>query len=294
MWNIVLKDNLKACVPFRNTIRRVVRRLRPYRSMPENDALATSNGLQILKLVRQYDLSARDVLEVGTGWIPTIPKLFKAHGAQSIVLTDVEPLCDAQTAALAASLAQKALPDLNAITGQDLAILESNLAREGIESYRCPPQLEGLPDQSIDLIYSRTVLEHIPQPALVALLQEWRRLLRPGGCCIHIIDNSDHFEHRDKRLSRLNFLTLTNVAWRVASFNGQNFQNRLRHSDYVTLFRDAGFELLHVEGEPDPKTLEDLKTLRINPAFAHYTPEDLATLTSIVIARNAPVAAAAN
>ncbi|MEO0617477.1 MAG: class I SAM-dependent methyltransferase [Pseudomonadota bacterium] len=287
MWGQVAKDNVKACVPFKATLRRWLRKVRPYQSLPDNDAYAVEQGLQLIGFLREHELAARDVLEVGTGWIPTIPHLLKAWGAERLVLTDIERLCDAQTMALADGLARRTLPRISEISGIDEATLEANLARDGIEDYRCPPALDELPDRSLDLVYSRTVLEHIPKPVLTQLLQEWKRLLRPGGCCIHFIDNSDHFEHRDDRLSRLNFLTLSSFAWRVASFNGQNYQNRLRHSDYVTLFDDAGFELLHIEGVPDPKALEDLRTLPIDAAFRHYEPGDLATLTSIIIARNA-------
>ncbi|MEO1594065.1 MAG: methyltransferase domain-containing protein [Pseudomonadota bacterium] len=286
MWVRVAQDNLKACVPFKATLRRLLRRYRPYRSLPDNDQYALEQGMQLIGYLNEYGIRAGDVLEVGTGWIPTIPHLLKARGAARLVLTDIEPLCDAATMSFASGLVRDELPRLSAVSGLDVATLETNLAREGIEEYRCPPRVDALPDDSLDLVYSRTVLEHIPPAVLTDLLAEWQRILKPGGTCVHLIDNSDHFEHRDKRLSRLNFLALSDFAWAVASFNAQNYQNRLRHPDYVRMFSDAGFELLHVEGEPDAQALEDLDRLNIDAQFSHYSDDDLATLTTVIIARN--------
>jgi SAM-dependent methyltransferase len=225
------------------------------------------------------------VLEVGTGWMPTISHMFKACGAERIILTDVERLSDATTNLNARDFVEKSLHRLADVSGKEQEQLIANLSRLDIEEYRCPPRLDELGSNSIDLIYSRTVLEHIPEPILRESLEVWRRLLRPGGFCIHIIDNSDHFEHRDKRLSRLSFLTLSDRAWRFACFNPQNYQNRFRHSDYLKFFDNYGYEIVHVEGKPDAQALADLDQLDIDKKFVGYDKEDLAILTSVIVAR---------
>ncbi|MDJ0711385.1 MAG: methyltransferase domain-containing protein [Woeseiaceae bacterium] len=285
MWKNVLVDNLKACVPFKNTMRSLLRKYSPYRSLPSNDELALKQGLQLVQLIDQYNVGMETILEVGTGWIPTIPQLLKALGAERLILTDIERLSDSDTALHAKGIVEESLSDLAEVCGKDLEELRSNLARVDVEEYRCPPRLAEVPDSSVDLVYSRTVLEHIPVPDLESLLSEWRRVLKPGGFCIHIIDNSDHFEHREKQLSRLNFLTVSEPLWAIACFNPQNYQNRLRHSDYVRLFGAADYELVYVDGSPDRQALADLRTLSIDPRFSGYTQEDLAILTSIVVAR---------
>lgn len=46
----------------------------------------------------------------------------------------------------------------------------------------------GIPDASIDIIFSISVIEHIPVPALQDFLEDGLRLLKPGGRWVHAID----------------------------------------------------------------------------------------------------------
>lgn len=41
--------------------------------------------------------------------------------------------------------------------------------------------LDAFEDGSVDLIYAAHVLEHIPRPHILTVLEEWRRVLKPGG-----------------------------------------------------------------------------------------------------------------
>lgn len=285
MWLQITIDNLKACVPGKQFFRGILRKISPYQSLRANDELALEQGLNLVRFIRDYKIRMTAVLEIGTGWIPTIPHILKACGAERIILTDIERLSDPTTFRHARDLVEKSLDELVDVSGAEQELLRANLFRLDVEEYRCPPQLDGLQSNSVDLVYSRTVLEHIPEPALKELLAEWRRLLRPGGYCVHFIDNSDHFEHRDKSLSRLNFLTLSDRAWSFACFNPQNYQNRLRHSDYLKFFGNAGYDIVYVDGKPDAQALADMDHLAIDKKFARYDREDVAILTSVIVAR---------
>jgi len=285
MWSVIVKDGLKALVPFKPFIRATLRKAFPYRSLPSNDNLALEQGLQLIKYMSRYGINCGTVLEVGTGWIPTIPHLLLAQGVDKLVLTDVDRLCDTTTFDHAKTFVRGSLGKLKEVSAENPEALSANLEREGITEYRCPPDTESIPSETIDLVYSRTVLEHIAKGDLHKLTSEWMRLLRPGSFCIHFIDNSDHFEHRDRSLSRLNFLSVSNWVWKLSCLNPQIFQNRLRHSDYLKLFSEAGFDILLTEGQPDQQALADLEHLAINHAFSHYDKTDLATLTTIIVAQ---------
>jgi hypothetical protein len=136
------------------------------------------------------------------------------------------------------------------------------------------------------LVYSQTVLEHIAPPILESILRDGRDYLRRSGLSIHFIDNSDHYQHRDESLPRLNYLRYPDWVWRMSQWNGQGYQNRLRQSDYARLFQAAGYEVLQVEGHADAGCLHDLKSMKLASRFTRYDHEDLATLTTLVIAQN--------
>jgi ubiquinone/menaquinone biosynthesis C-methylase UbiE len=46
----------------------------------------------------------------------------------------------------------------------------------------------NLPEKSIDVHFSVTVLEHVEPNALNGILREARRMLKPNGVAIHMID----------------------------------------------------------------------------------------------------------
>ena len=58
---------------------------------------------------------------------------------------------------------------------------------DGIELYRGDVSKTGLPDRSVDLIYSRSVMEHVDDPD--AVFSESRRILAAGGHWIFLTAN---------------------------------------------------------------------------------------------------------
>lgn len=278
---------IRGLMPFQPALRRLKRTLRPYQDDPANSAWCIVNGLDQIAALRRagVTLAGTTVLEFGSGWLPLIPMLFHLAGAGRLILTDVERLMDARTIARAhAHLAGR----IDAIAAALEAPREALLARLGrfAPDYRAPWDPAAEPAASVDLVISRATFEHVPAEALRAFLAEFRRILRPGGATCHLIDNSDHWEHTDKSLSRVEFLRYeeNDRLWRLAQLNTQGFQNRLRHSDYQALLAEAGFRVVLAEGVPDPKCLEDLRRLPLAGRFRGRPAEDLAILTSLFVA----------
>lgn len=52
-----------------------------------------------------------------------------------------------------------------------------------------------LPDASFDIVYSISVIEHVPTVQLETVFADMARVLRPGGRMIHLIDS--YIEDRD-------------------------------------------------------------------------------------------------
>lgn len=101
-----------------------------------------------------------------------------------------------------------------------------------------------------------------------------------------LIDYSDHYSHFDPAITPYNFLSYSERRWRLYNSSLQ-YQNRLRHSEYLALFRDAGFAV--VEDRPDvtEEGLRLLRTVRLAEPYAGFAPVDLATTGSHVVLRKA-------
>lgn len=285
MWTRVAKDTIKALVPFKNSVRRVLRKVRPYGSTPSNDDYAFLQGVQMAAKLLKKGAPICTVLEIGTGWVPTIPYVFQSLGAKKLILTDIEPLMDEATQAQAKKFVASRLQEIADQTGVSLDVLQANINRPLDFDYHCPFDFQNIPQGSVDLIYSRTVLEHISPTDLKVMLDQVYRALSEGGFTCHIIDNSDHYEHSDKQLQRINFLRYSSWVWRLTYLNPQAYQNRLRHSDYVSMFSASRLNMISMEGVVDEPTLKTLSIHDLHPDFHSYTPEDIATLTSWIIGR---------
>ena len=295
----LLLDTLKAFLPFQGTLRRLKRRLFPHQKEPENNGLAFEQGLKMLSMLRRagVNLHEQTVLELGTGWQPVIPILFYLAGCRKIMLTDLEYLTDETLVRMAARFVASRSAQIAAEVGltegeiqQRLDILGIGALEDILEQfnmeYRVPFESRSLASSSIDIIISRTVLEHIRPRTLVDILRDFRRILRPKGYMCHVIDMSDHFEHRDKLISRVNFLKFGEPVWALTGLNPQNYQNRLRHFEFMEMFQSAGFEIIDDIAEPDAGALESLKEIKICKRYSRVPHEQLAILTSLLLGRN--------
>lgn len=292
-------SNTKALIPFRDQLRSIYRQLHPYETnLPTNDELLR-DALKLARLAQEYSggLSGSAVLELGTGWIPVTTLLLTLLQPRRVVLTDQERLLDARTFDGARALLLQHADDIAATLGLarddiDAALapsrhdtsLDARLAKRGMQ-YHVPFNFSAAESASLDVIVSRAVLEHVRPDFLRTFTQESLRLLRRGGLFCHIIDHSDHWEHGDKSISRVNFLQYPDWMFRLTHVNAQDYQNRWRHSDYVRLFKEAGFNVVHEERHVDAQSKLALGRLRLAPRFAAYDPDDLATIQSLIIAR---------
>jgi SAM-dependent methyltransferase len=132
----------------------------------------------------------------------------------------------------------------------------------------------GLPDNSIDLVCTTSVLEHVPPDALRGILQECHRICRDGAVMSHVVDYTDHYAHSDASITPYNFLRFPDGEWE--RYNPAiHYQNRLRHHQYGELFLAAGFDVL-VERAHQPENGEtQLRSVPPAPAFQRMTADQL-------------------
>lgn len=126
-------------------------------------------------------------------------------------------------------------------------------------NYIAPLDLRMPPfeEDHFDACISTNTLEHIPKSDIVLIFIQLKKILRSGGLISAIIDYSDHYAHTDPRIGPLNYLKFSAAEFK--QYNHQcHFQNRLRHSDYLTIFQELGFRILKSDPAdfmPRPETI---------------------------------------
>jgi hypothetical protein len=118
------------------------------------------------------------------------------------------------------------------------------LGAYGIE-YRAPYDAAKIDfnEKSIDACVSTNTLEHIPEESILPIFLRLYKTLKDNGIVSAKIDYSDHYAHTDKTISLLNYLKFDQNGWRKYNHNC-HFQNRLRHYDYVKIFKRCGFVVI--------------------------------------------------
>lgn len=222
--------------------------------------------------------------EFGAGWDLIPPLSFWAFGVQRQLLVDIRHLLKPDLVNETIRKFQRVPLDDLSLVRRPEQLLEAGKdplqqLREyyGIE-YRapCDARCTGLDAGSIDYITSTNTLEHIPPDDIEAILRECHRLLNDEGVISSRIDYQDHYSYFDPSVSVYNYLQFSDRAW--SRYNTSlNYQNRLRHRDYLELFARAGFEV--VEERPKYGTTADLATLQqltLDSRYRDYTPTELA------------------
>ena len=99
--------------------------------------------------------------------------------------------------------------------------------------------------KNFDAIISTNVIEHISKKHFEIILEKFRKIVKNDGILSFLIDYSDHYSHTDKNISSTNFL-----KYSEAEFKKYNtpllFQNRLRHYDYIAIFKNKKFKILKI------------------------------------------------
>lgn len=273
---ILVKKTIISRIPFVDNLRKLKRNLFGYLPERENIELTINSYTRIRSALEE--LAARiegaTILEVGSGWFPIIPILLARDGAKKIFMSDLNIHMDSITFAETVVFLKNYFPNdayMQAIT---------NFSSLPIE-YLAPFSTSDVSDKSLDIIMSNNVLEHIPRSNIYNLFSSLRPKVSNCGAMVHLVDHSDHFEHFDKSISRIEFLTWNEEKHALINYLIQDGENRMRHQEYYEIFRDSGFEIINEECDVDEKTLEAVKTLDLVYPYSKMLPEQLAVLTSI-------------
>jgi hypothetical protein len=142
-----------------------------------------------------------DMVEIGTGWFPTLPVCFALAGMNSCETYDLNPHLHPKMTFAMLRLLGGHIPRIAGCARRPVTAvrqdyeylmesrtLEELLARARIR-YHAPADASqtDLGTKSIDLLFSNSVLEHVPRHAIVGLFRESQRVLKSGGLAVHCV-----------------------------------------------------------------------------------------------------------
>jgi SAM-dependent methyltransferase len=254
----------------KNALAPAVMTLRPGRGALGMDGAhgPIANALEWLALpIEKLDVSfmGAEVLELGPGRTPHVCGAAVLAGATAATGVDVVGHLDRDS-----DRAERLVPLLDILssgradtwcraTGTDIEQARGRAASFGTRWPVSFPTFDGqvlpLPDTSVDLVISKSALEHVPWRQVEPQLADLHRVLRPGGVMVHIIDLRDHFHMKgdhDVSGDWLEALRYPQKLYDAMFSNRSTNINRLRASEWLDVFADAGFETEYEEREVFP------------------------------------------
>jgi len=143
-------------------------------------------------------------------------------------------------------------------------------------------RLDALADNSIDLVFSSEVMEHIPASTLPRLADDLARVLTARGHVNQQIVEADHLRIYAPGMHSKSYLRFSDREWSRWFDNRVQYMNRWQHSDFVRLFRDHGFGIV----EEEVANFVDTASIDIAPRWRDYDKADLdATVTRLIVRR---------
>ncbi|WP_437227744.1 methyltransferase domain-containing protein [Planctomicrobium sp. SH661] len=254
-----------------------------------------NRAFELVDLVHQAGdtIEGATCLEVGTGWRPFVPFVLALGGAKRVITVDVNPWLTPAYASETWKSLELFLPEIAANcrlpehevwdrfrkvprNAKTLKAIFDPLNIEYI--YPGDARATGLPDNSVDIVLSSNVLEHIPRDIQLDIHRESLRILRAGGLTVHRFNPQDHYATVDSQITHANFLQFSSEEWHWLGGSGLAYHNRLRSRDYRELFDEAGLNIEICRERVDPRSLEAIQkgTLAVHPEFQRYTAEELA------------------
>jgi SAM-dependent methyltransferase len=135
-----------------------------------------------------------------------------------------------------------------------------------------------LADESLDLVTSNSVLEHVRNSLVPELLRDLFRTLRPGGVMVHAIDLRDHMRILDYihvRGDWLHSLQYTTREYEAMFSHQPVYINRLRSCQWRAAIESVGFEV--VAWNPTSLPLSaDFDRTRLQRPWCDYDEQELA------------------
>jgi phage gp36-like protein len=229
------------------------------------------------------------ILEIGPGCFSISGLIFYLLGVKKIILVDVSrnlkhDLVLRYSKVILKNIA-KVSGDLriprNTIIEKLAKVVSTKNLEQYLENINCryyaPLDIRSLvlPRQSVDLVYSYGVLEHIPKPIIVQIFSDSLKYLKSNGRHYHNIGLHDHFNSAGLG-NGVNFLKYSPLQWKIIAGNRFAYHNRLRKSDCIKIITELGYRVTYQADELLDLNIKALEKIKVHSYFSSYDRTDLA------------------
>ena len=246
-------------------------------------------------------IAGKRLFEIGTGWYPTFPWCCYLAGAAQVITVDLDRhLKDDLTRESVRgigrhlpAIAQHGQTPLDEVRRRYDRLRDGitgavDLARAtgGVIQYLpfADARRTGLPERSVDLVFSNSVLEHVPPDRIPDMFQESTRILVDTGLMYHGVNCGDHYAYFDTSITQLHYLQYSDAEWSMWN-NDFLYQNRLRAHEFLGLAEAAGFEVIFTTATPSEQKLAQLRGVAVHAQFARFSPKQLCITSNDFVAR---------
>lgn len=252
------------------------------------------------KNIREHQGQDVVLLEIGSGWYPTIPIGMYLLGIDKVLTYDIVDLMEKDNVI---EVGQRFLKERGALESkygvsfddERVRVLQDALANQGRLSRTellkqlgieyITGDLVGdnlIQDKGVNTVVSNNTFEHISKPLLERLMDYLAKTCAPETVMTHFIDMTDHYAHLDSSITVYNFLKFSPSQWRWID-NSIQPMNRLRFPEYIKLHERFGFVVEEIQKWP--YNLADLDRQTIHADFEQYRKEDIALCHAYVVSR---------
>lgn len=261
------------------------------RIIPEFSTLAAESDFQFEDAV---------ICEVGTGWHTLTPVVFYLLGAEEIHTHDVTRWLTTEyvTESVNAvgdnidSIADAFDTDEQRLRERFDDISVRGSVDEILTSFNTTYHVYDEPDvadpsRPYTLFYSFSVLHRVPIPGLHSLLKQVAQRTVPVAYSYHVVEHVDVLAINDPSRNPFQYLSYPDRVMTLLQTRYSS-QNRLRHSQFLSLFDDYGFTPIYKEqkiGNFDhfgvmDGSIDSLDVVHLDEQFRDLDRKDLATTRS--------------
>ena len=243
-----------------------------------NFDLKLKRGLGALSLTNKIleeagtSLKNKKVTEIGSGWLPVMPYLFRFKAQAKRVFT--YDLYD--------HYAPKQIDDFNTYFQEKTNL---NFSFSNSNHYNLPDDIHYFPEEDIikadkiesEIVFSRYVLEHVTPEDIEAMHKKFATEMPKGSIILHLISPSDHRAYIDSSLSMQDFLKYSKKEWK-AQMTKFDYHNRLRLPQYLEIFEKCGLEIAYLNYEvpkENSSSYRKFKALKIHEDYLKFTDKEL-------------------